>query len=264
MSEDKKLKKRRSKDIREGKKNFLSAENLKSQKKVKNLKKSGKEKDVESESSQKEKSFASLLKEKLQKEPSPSSLEEKLDETSASSSLREKLKQASAKNKQIESESTESIKDQEKPINQKLKKALDDNLYLRAEFENFKRQFAEERKRLIRYGGENFISSLANEVLDDLDRAMAFSDQQESIETLKEGLKMIQKKLSQVFNQFGIEVLDPTGKAFDPSYQEALSYVKTSEVPEDHVVETFKKAYKFQGKVIRPAQVVLAKRKEES
>ena len=50
------------------------------------------------------------------------------------------------------------------------------------------------------------------------------------------------------------------GKAFDPSYQEALSHIKTSKVPEGYVAETVKKAYKLHGKVIRPAQVVLAKK----
>ena len=145
-------------------------------------------------------------------------------------------------------------------VKEKLKQALNDNLYLRAEFENFKKRSAEESNKLIRYGGERFISSLANEVLDDLDRAMYFAQEEKSFENLKKGLDMIQKKLSQLLSHFGVEILDPEGKVFDPSYQEALSYVKTSKAPEGYVAETVKKAYKLHGKVIRPAQVVLAKK----
>ena len=148
-------------------------------------------------------------------------------------------------------------------LKEKLKQALNDNLYLRAEFENFKKRSAEESKQLVYYGEERFISALANEVLDDLDRAMTFAQGEKSFENLKKGLEMIQKKLSQLLSSFGVEILDPIGKAFDPAYQEALSHVKTSKVPEGYVAETFKKAYKLHDKIIRPAQVVLAKKKED-
>ena len=148
-------------------------------------------------------------------------------------------------------------------LNEKLQRALKDNLYLRAEFENAKRQFSEERSQLIRYSGERFIFSLANEVLDDLERAIFSAQTEKSFENLTKGLEMIQKKLSQVLDSFGVEILDPIGKIFDPSYQEALSYVTDSEIPDGHVVKTFKKAYKLHDKIIRPAQVVLAKKEKE-
>lgn len=145
-------------------------------------------------------------------------------------------------------------------LDKALQKSLKDNLYLRAEFENFKKRALEEQSKLIRYGGERFIVSLADEVLDDLDRAVSSARKSLDFEDLKKGLSLIQKKLSQVLINFGIHVIDPKGKMFDPSYQEALSYVKTSNIPEGHVAETFKKAYKMHDKVIRPAQVVLAKK----
>ncbi len=168
---------------------------------------------------------------------------------------------SSSKGKRKKKKESQDLKDQElSALNEKLKQALNDNLYLRAEFENFKRRSTEEINQLTRYGGERFISSLANEVLDDLDRAMQSVQKEESFNNLKKGLEMIQKKLSQLLKNSGVEIFDPTGKAFDPSYQEALSYIKTSKVPDGHVAETFKKAYKLHGKVIRPAQVVLAKK----
>ena len=145
-------------------------------------------------------------------------------------------------------------------LREQLKKAESDNLYLRAEFENFKRRVLEERSSQIRYEGSKFISSLATEVLDDLERALQASQENQSLEDLQKGLKMIHKKTSKLLAGFGVEVLDPTGKLFDPSYQEALSFVTSSKIPEDYVVETYKKAYKMHDKVIRPAQVVVAKK----
>ena len=148
-----------------------------------------------------------------------------------------------------------------KLLGEKLKQAESDNLYLRAEFENFKKRTLEEKFSILRYEGEKFISCLATEVLDDLDRALLASKENKSLEDLQKGLEMIHKKANKLLSRFGVAVLDPTGKAFDPSYQEALNFMTSSKVPEDFVVETYKKAYKLHDKVIRPAQVVVAKKK---
>ena len=147
---------------------------------------------------------------------------------------------------------------------EKLKQAQNENLYLRAEFENFKRRSAEEKRQLALYGGEDLLSALANEVFDDWDRALLSAKNEPSFENLKQGLEMIQKKLSRLFCQLGVEILDPTGELFNPSSHEALSHIVTSKVPEGHVAQTIKKTYKFHDKVIRPAQVILAKKKEDS
>lgn len=186
----------------------------------------------------------------------------KADTTRKASTLnKEKQSQTPAdQNKDLNDKILE--KNKQDSVHKKLKQALEDNLYLRAEFENFKRRSLEEKSQLIRYSGKEFISALADEVLDDLDRAVLSSIEKKSYEDLQKGLKMIHKKLSQVFTRFGVEVLDPLGQVFDPSYQSALSSIKTSKIPENHVAETFKKAYKLHGKVIRPAQVVLAKKEK--
>ena len=151
-------------------------------------------------------------------------------------------------------------KEQISALTEKLKQAESDNLYLRAEFENFKKKNLEEKFRSLRYEGEKFISSLATEVLDDLDRALSVSRESKSLEDLQKGLEMIHKKTEKLLQRFGVTVLDPKGKLFDPSYQEALNFVKSSKMPEDYVVETYKKAYKMHDKVIRPAQVVVSKK----
>lgn len=209
--------------------------------------------EASSEESQAKKDIKNNLKQGLKKRKSPLKFHKNgVPPLSLKEKIKNKKDSLALLNKELSS------------VKEELKQALNNNLYLRAEFENFKRRSAEEISQLIRYGGERFISSLANEVLDDLDRAMLSAQEKESFENLQKGLEMIQKKLSQVLHSFGVEIFDPFGKVFDPSYQEALSHTKTSKVPEGHVAETVKKAYKLHGKVIRPAQVVLAKKEEDS
>ena len=74
---------------------------------------------------------------------------------------------------------------------------------------------------------KGFISSLANEVLDDLDRAMLSAQEEHSFQNLKEGLEMIQKKLFTTSPEFlGWRFWILRERLFDPSYQEALSPCK--------------------------------------
>lgn len=176
---------------------------------------------------------------------------------------KEKLSLKKSPGDQPSQKASSSEEDKKEELRKQLDQALSDNLYLRADFENFKKRTYEEKKQLLLYGGETLISALANEVLDDLDRAVFSAKEKESFENLKKGLDIIQKKLSQVLKNFGVEIIDPTGQEFDPSYQEAISHIRSSKVPEGCVAETFKKAYKLHDKVIRPAQVVLAKSKPE-
>ena len=237
MSKDQGIERNRGKKTLELKKSkkLLKNKELKTESSV--LEQSSSQKEEEQDTFQ-----PSLKKIKSSEEP----------DKKGDSSVRERIKKK---------EKHSSVLDKELSfVKEKLKQALNDNLYLRAEFENFKKRSAEESNRFIRYEGERFISSLANEVLDDLDRAMSFAQEEKSFENLKKGFDLIQKKLSQLFSHFGVEILDPAGKAFDPSYQEALSHIKTSKVPEGYVAETVRKAYKLHGKVIRPAQVILAKK----
>ncbi|MCZ0933021.1 MAG: nucleotide exchange factor GrpE [Oligoflexia bacterium] len=160
----------------------------------------------------------------------------------------------------LDSKKKEDKTQQIEALAEKLKQAESDNLYLRAEFANFKKRSLEEKYMALRYEGEKFISSLATEALDDLDRALSASKENKSLEDLQKGLEMIHKKIDKLLSRFGVVVLDPTGKVFDPSYQEALNFIKDSKVPEDYVVETYKKAYKMHDKIIRPAQVIVAKK----
>ena len=234
-------------------------------------------KKVKTPNSSKNQDFSGSLKQDSQKSGKDSSSLKnsfntqeslKVKETSVTAKAQSHSKMASFLKKKSSLKDQESLKEdfiqkfkeKEELLLNRVKKAETEFLYLRAEFENYKKRTLEEKYRLLRYSGENFIKELATEVLDDLDRALLVAQDHKSIEDVQKGLQMIDKKLKKLYQKFGIEVLDPKGKAFDPSYQEALSYVENSNLPEDQVVETYKKAYKLYDKVIRPAQVLVSKK----
>jgi len=207
------------------------------------------------------------LKQRVKEKDSLRGLEESLKKAPESFDSQKKLLRKKLESLKKTTGSNESaVKElgkKEKLLMERAEKAEKDLLYLRAEFENYKKRTLEEKYHLLRYSGEKFISELATEVLDDLERAFFVSQSQKSIKDLQKGLEMIDKKLKKLFQKHGVEVLDPKGSAFDPSCQEALNFVESSDLPEDQVIETYKKAYKLYDKVIRPAQVVVSKKVEK-
>ena len=138
----------------------------------------------------------------------------------------------------------------------------DEYLYLRAEFENFKRQAIKERSDLVKFGNERLIVELLN-VLDIFDSALQTDITPESIESFKKGMEMTASELRSLLGRYGVTCIDPSGQPFDPSLHEALSSEPTASVEPGHISQVFKKAYKLHDRVIRPAQVVVAKEPEQ-
>lgn len=139
-----------------------------------------------------------------------------------------------------------------------LEEVKKDYLYLKADFENYKKNTFKEKSDLIKYGGQSLVSSLADEVLDDFERAFQSSSQTQSLEGFKDGMRLIHAKFSKILKQFGVVIVDPTGRPFDPQYHEALSRQQSDGVPEGHVIVALKKAYKLYDRLIRPAQVIVS------
>ncbi len=148
-------------------------------------------------------------------------------------------------------------------LQSELEKVKKDYLYLRADFDNFKKSAIKERSDLIKYGSERLIMELLN-VLDNFDKALETELTSDNIESFRKGIEMIWVDLTSSLSKFGVTPVDVKGKPFDPTLHEALSTEPTTETPEGHITQVFKKAYKMHDKIIRPAQVVVATKPAEN
>lgn len=138
-----------------------------------------------------------------------------------------------------------------------LQKASTDYLYLRAEFDNFRKQSIKERADLLRYGGER----LAKDLLDSLDifeTALASEVTSENFKVFVDGIKMTSQSLLSTLQRHGITDVATEGKVFDPAINEALGSEPTDKFPPGHVTKVFKKPYKFHDKVLRTGKVIVA------
>ncbi len=135
-------------------------------------------------------------------------------------------------------------------------------LYLRADFDNYRKQMLKERSDLVKFGSEPILREFLN-ILDDLERAANSELKPETMESFKNGVTLIVNQFKKVFDRFGVEEVESHGKVFDPQIHEALGSLDSPEFPPNSVTQVYKKAYKLHGKVIRPAQVMVNSSKGE-
>lgn len=138
-------------------------------------------------------------------------------------------------------------------------KYKNDFLYLRAEFENYKRNAIKERSDLTKYGGERFIRELL-EIVDNFERALAVTVGPETIATFKQGIDLTAQEMRNLLQRHSVTEIPSQGAPFDPMIHEALGAEPTDQVQPGHIVRVFKKPYKYHEKIIRPGQVVVAKK----
>jgi molecular chaperone GrpE len=132
-----------------------------------------------------------------------------------------------------------------------------DFLYLKAEFENFKRNTLKERSELLKFGAERVARDIL-EVVDNFERALQVKLAPETLNTFKVGIEMTSKELKEVLSKHGVQEIPSEGQSFNPAHHEAISSEPTASVPVGHVARVFKKPYKLHDKVIRMGQVVVA------
>ena len=133
-------------------------------------------------------------------------------------------------------------------------------LYLRAEFENFKRQAVKERSDLRKYGAERLVTDLLN-VLDIFETALSTELNPENVTNFKKGIELTSNELRSVLQRHGVAEVPSKGVPFDPSVHEALSSHETDDVEPGTITQVFKKPYKLHDRVVRPGQVVVARSK---
>jgi len=148
-------------------------------------------------------------------------------------------------------------------LQQQVEKFKNEYLYLKAEFENYKRNAIKERSDLLKFGSERLAVEILG-VLDNFERALAVKLTPDNLTTFSKGVEMTAQELKSALNKFGITEVEAEGVAFDPMVHEALSSEETSQFKEGHIARVFKKPYKLHDKIIRPGQVVVAKKPTEN
>jgi molecular chaperone GrpE len=127
--------------------------------------------------------------------------------------------------------------------------------YLTAEFDNFRKRAAREREAQAAFGNEQLLRAILP-FLDNLERALGQTGA--STEAVLEGVRMTYDMFLAELRKFGLEQISSEGEAFDPARHEAIGSVVWDGKPEGTVLTEAHKGYLLNGRLLRPAQVMVA------
>ncbi len=136
--------------------------------------------------------------------------------------------------------------------------------YLRAaaELENVRKRAARDVENAHKFALERFVGELLA-VRDSLEMGLAAGEDID-VESLRQGKEATLKQLTTIMERFGVEELDPQGEPFDPSMHEAMTMQPSADVEPGSVLTVFQKGYALNGRLLRPARVVVAADAEDS
>ncbi|MBI5328737.1 MAG: nucleotide exchange factor GrpE [Deltaproteobacteria bacterium] len=134
------------------------------------------------------------------------------------------------------------------------------NKFLRvcADLDNYKKRAEKEKGDLISFSNERLIKELIP-VVDNLERAINHIDDESDFSAIQDGIKLVLDNLLTVLKKFGIGVVSAMGAKFDPTKHEAVNQEETSECEPGTVIKEFHKGYYLNGRLLRPAMVVISK-----
>ena len=133
--------------------------------------------------------------------------------------------------------------------------------YLRAvaELDNVRKRAQRDIESANRYGLEKFAAELLP-VRDSLELAVQSADQAEvDARSLKQGQEATLQLLAKALERLGIAPINPVGEPFDPTRHEAMLAQESATASPNTVLQVVQTGYELNGRVIRPARVIVAK-----
>lgn len=132
---------------------------------------------------------------------------------------------------------------------------------LQADFQNYRRRMTQERLEAASRGKEDVLRGLVP-VLNNFRLALQHADQDAN--AVRQGVQMIWQQLEGFLRDQKVESIPTVGQVFDPAYHEVLSTVPaTAETPANTIVTEVKAGYRIDGRLLAPAQVIVARAEGE-
>lgn len=146
---------------------------------------------------------------------------------------------------------------------QKAQENWDKAVRVLAEMDNLKKRTQKELEDAHKYALNNFARELLP-VLDSLELGLqAATGDSEEVKKFREGNELTIKQFETVFSKFNVIKIDPTGQPFNAEQHQAMVMQESADVAPNTVVNVFQKGYMLNGRLLRPALVVVAKAPEQ-
>ncbi len=144
-------------------------------------------------------------------------------------------------------------------LREQLLAAEDRSLRVQAEAQNMIRRAERDVENARKFALERFAGALLP-VLDNLERALAaMGEPTDTTRPLAEGVQLTLRSFLDVLQKFDVAVVDPAGSPFNPELHQAMAMIEQPDVAPNSVVQVMQKGYSLNGRLLRPAMVVVAK-----
>ncbi|MEH6634855.1 MAG: nucleotide exchange factor GrpE [Halioglobus sp.] len=144
-------------------------------------------------------------------------------------------------------------------LHEEVAAAKDIAMRAQADAQNVKRRAEQDIEKARKFALERFCSELLP-VADNLERALeATTGDEEIVKPIAEGVQLTLKSFHDALKKFNIEALDPQGEPFDPQLHQAMTMVENNEVEPNTVIAVMQKGYTLNGRLVRPAMVMVSK-----
>ena len=152
----------------------------------------------------------------------------------------------------------EFLQGQLEKLQEQSKVSLDKVVRAQAEMENLRKRAARDVENAHKYALEKFTNELLP-IMDSLELGLSASVKVKNLDDLCKGMELTLEMFNTVMEKFGITMIEPKGEKFNPELHDAVSMQETDDSNSGIIIEVMQKGYTLNGRLIRPAMVVVAK-----
>ena len=151
------------------------------------------------------------------------------------------------------------VQELEAQLAETAKKEQDLLLRTRAEIDNIRRRTEQDVEKAHKFALEKFAKDILN-TIDNLERALAppANTEDETVKALFDGVELTLKELLATVARFGVEPVGVVGEVFNPDLHQAISMQPMEGFETNQITTVLQKGYLLNGRVIRPAMVIVA------
>ncbi len=144
-------------------------------------------------------------------------------------------------------------------LEEQLAAAQDQSLRVAADLQNVRRRAEQDVEKAHKFALEKFAGDLLP-IVDSLERGLELSSpDDESIRPMREGIELTLKMFHDTLKRYQLEAIDPHGQPFNAEHHQAMAMQESAEVEPNSVLKVFQKGYQLNGRLLRPAMVVVSK-----
>lgn len=161
-------------------------------------------------------------------------------------------------------ESSEDLGARVQALEEQLAAAQDQSLRVAADLQNVRRRAEQDVEKAHKFALERFANDLLP-VVDSLERGLELSSpDDQSIKAVREGMELTLKLFHDTLKRYQLEAVDPHGAPFNPEHHQAMAMEESIHAEPGSVLKVFQKGYLLNGRLLRPAMVVVSKAPSEA